>query len=45
MLDTEENIKQTAKEWENLLVESGITDEMVMSHDYDYLDDEDEKGN
>lgn len=38
MIDTNENIQETEREWEKLIEESGITDEMVDSPEYDYLD-------
>ena len=40
MLDTPETIKETEKEWEGLTEELGIAEDEIMSHKYDYLDDD-----
>lgn len=40
MLDTPETIKETEKEWEELTKELGITEDEIMSHKYDYMDED-----
>lgn len=40
MLDTEENIKETIKMWDDLAKELGITEEEINSSEYDYLDED-----
>ena len=43
MLDTKENIHDTIKEWDKLLKQDGITEETIMSHEYDYLEEDNEQ--
>lgn len=38
MLDTTENIKETEKEWQDRAEKLNITEEEIMSEEYDYLD-------
>lgn len=43
MLDTPQNIHETIKELNELLKKDGITEETIMSPEYDYLDEDDEQ--
>ena len=40
MLDTSENIKETIAELHEMFEEDGIAEEMIDSHEFDYLDEE-----
>lgn len=40
MLDTQKNMEQTRKDWEELFEKYGVTEETAMSPEYDYMDDD-----
>lgn len=38
MLDTDNTIKEAANIWKEIIEENGITEEEIMSSEYDYMD-------
>ena len=40
MLNTDKTVKEANSMWEEMIKESGITEEEIMSSEYDYIDED-----